>query len=157
MEAAPFVKVGRAHSAWAEIGASDWLVRQLRFGLQLPWRRKPPVSARIRSYNLSPADLGFACDEVRRWMTAGFCRRASAVDLKQIRRIGRVSPAFVTTTASKPRLVIDYTVVNECLEERTFRMDQLSDLAPTLHRDDCLFKADIKDAYYHLRLRKEDL
>jgi hypothetical protein len=42
------------------------------------------------------------------------------------------------------------------MEERTFRMDQLSDLAPTLRRDDCLFKADIKDAYYHLRLRKED-
>jgi hypothetical protein len=42
------------------------------------------------------------------------------------------------------------------MEERTFRMDQLSDLAPALRRDDCLFKADIKDAYYHLRLRKED-
>jgi hypothetical protein len=44
---------------------------------------------------------------------------------------------------------------NECLEDRTFRMDQLSDLAPSLRRDDCLFKADIQDAYYHLRLRKE--
>jgi hypothetical protein len=73
-----------------------------------------------------------------------------------MRRIGRVSPAFVTKTASRPRLVVDYTVLNECLEERTFREDQLSDLAPTLHRDDCLFKADIKDAHYHLRLRKED-
>jgi hypothetical protein len=152
----PFIAVGLAHRAWAEIGASDWLVRQLRFGLQLPWRRKPPRSARVCSYNLSPNDLGFACDEVRRWMMAGFCRRASASDLLEISRRGRVSPAFVTTTASKPRLVIDYTVVNECMEERTFRMDQLSDLAPSLRRDDCLFKADIKDAYYHLRLRKED-
>jgi hypothetical protein len=35
-------------------------------------------------------------------------------------------------------------------------MDQLSDLAPSLRRDDCLFKAEIQDAYYHLRLRKED-
>jgi hypothetical protein len=35
-------------------------------------------------------------------------------------------------------------------------MDQLHDLAPALRRGDCLFKADIRDAYYHLRLRKED-
>jgi hypothetical protein len=150
----PFVAVGQAHRAWAAIGASEWLVRQLRFGLQLPRRRKPPRSAQIRSYNLSPADLGFACEEVRRWMTVGFCRRACAADLEEIRRRGRVSPAFVTTAASKSRLVIDYTVVNECMEERTFRMHQLSDLAPTLCRDDCMFKADIKDAHYHLRLRK---
>jgi hypothetical protein len=47
-------------------------------------------------------------------------------------------------------------VVNESLEERTFRMDQLSDLSLSLRRDDCLFKADIGDAYYHLRLRKVD-
>jgi hypothetical protein len=152
----PFVAVGREHRAWAEIGASDWFVRQLRFGLQLPWRRKPPWSARIRSHNLSPADRGFAFDEVRRWMAAGFCRQVSAADLVEIRLRGRVFPAFVTSTASKLHLVLDYIVVNECMEERSFRMDQLSDLIPTLRRDDCLFKADIKDAYYHLRLRKED-
>jgi hypothetical protein len=35
-------------------------------------------------------------------------------------------------------------------------MDQLSDLSPVLRPEDCLFKADICDAYYHLRLRKED-
>jgi hypothetical protein len=153
---APIVAVGLAHSAWAEIGASDWLICQLRFGLQLPWRRMPTRSAQIPSYNLSPADQGFACGEVKRWMTAGFCRRASDADLIAIRQRGRVSSAFVTTTAAKPRLVIDYTVVNECMETRNFRMDQLSDLAPTLLREDCMFKADIQDAYYHLRLRKSD-
>ena len=152
----PFVAVGLAHHSWTEIGASDWLVRQLRFGLQLPWKRKPPKSGQIPSYNLSPADLGFACGEVLRWMTAGYCRRASPIDLLDIRQRGRVSPAFVTTAARKSRLVIDYSVVNECLENRTFLMDQLSDLAQSLRRDDCLFKADIQDAYYHLRLRKED-
>jgi hypothetical protein len=52
---------------------------------------------------------------MRRWMTAGFYRRASAKDLRTIRRRDRASPAFVITTASKPRLVIDYTVVNECM------------------------------------------
>jgi hypothetical protein len=156
MSPPPFVAVGLAHHSWTEIGASDWLVCQLRFGLQLPWKRKPPKSGRIPSYNLSPGDLGFACGEVLRWMNAGYCHRASPRDSLEIRQRGRVSPAFVTTAARKSRLVIDYTVVNESLEDSTFRMDQLSDLAPSRRRDDCLFKADIQDAYYHLRLRKED-
>jgi hypothetical protein len=89
-------------------------------------------------------------------MKAGYFRRASPIYISDIRHRGRVSPAFVTTAARKSRLVVDYTVVNDCLEDRTFRIDQLSDLAPSLRRDDCLFKADIQDAYYHLRLRNED-
>jgi hypothetical protein len=35
-------------------------------------------------------------------------------------------------------------------------MDQLSNLAPALRIDDCLFNANTRDAYHHLRLRKED-
>jgi hypothetical protein len=62
----PFVTVGRAHRARAEIGSSAWLVRQLRFGFQLPRSRKPPRPARVPSYNLCPADLEFACGEVQR-------------------------------------------------------------------------------------------
>jgi hypothetical protein len=152
----PFVAVGLAHRSWTEIGASDWVVRQLRFGIQLLWNRKPPRSGRIQSYNINPTDLVFACGEVLWWTKAGYCHRATTAELSEIRQRGRVSPAFVTTAARKSRLVIDHTVINECLEDRTFRMDQLSDLAPSLRRDDCLFKADIQDAYYHLRLRKED-
>jgi hypothetical protein len=61
----PFAEVGRAHEAWADIGASPWLVRKLRFGLQLPWNRKPR-NTRAREYNLSPEDLAFARGEVLR-------------------------------------------------------------------------------------------
>jgi hypothetical protein len=90
---------------------------------------------------------GFACGEVLRWMKAGYCRRASPRDILDIRQRGRVSTAFVTTDARKIRLVIYYTVVNEFFEDRIFRVDQLSDLGPSLRRDDCLFKADMQDAY----------
>jgi hypothetical protein len=74
--------------------------------------------------------------------------------ISAINRSGRVSPAFVTATAAKQRLVTDNTVVNEYMEKRTFRMDHLSDLAPVLRRDDCMFKADTQEAYYNLRLGK---
>jgi hypothetical protein len=99
---------------------------------------------------------GVRMGEVRRWMMAGFCRRASDSDIPAIHRSGRVSPAFITTTAAKQILFIDYTMVKECMEKSTFRMGQLSDLAPILRRDECMFEADIQDAYYHLLLRKSD-
>jgi hypothetical protein len=35
-------------------------------------------------------------------------------------------------------------------------MDTLSDLATQLRPGDALFKADVQDAYYHLRLRRSD-
>jgi hypothetical protein len=57
---------------------------------------------------------------------------------------------------SKPRVVIDYTTQNEVLRFRKFRMDTLADLAPQLKPGNVLFKADVQDAYYYLRLRRCD-
>lgn len=156
MEAPPYVSVGRAYKEWEEIGASPWLVRQLRYGIQLPWRSLPGRERRVREYPLSPGDRSFSKMEIDRWLASRFIRRANGQEVKTILRHGCVSPAFVTSSAGKRRIVVDYKKVNEHLEERTFRMDQLADIAPTLRRDDCLFKADIKDGYYHLRLRRQD-
>lgn len=86
----------------------------------------------------------------------GFARPATPSEVRHLTRAGKIFPSFVTKTAGRDRLVVDYKRANECLEARTFRMDQISDLASVLQKGDCLFKADIKDAYYHLRLRKED-
>jgi hypothetical protein len=131
----PFAAVGRTHQAWTGIGASPWLVRQLQFGLQLPWNRKPRIT-RARDYNLSLEDLLFARCEVGRWVSAGYCREANGADMRALRRAGSISPAFVTTSAMKLRLVIDYSLVNECLDDRSFRMEQLADLSPSLRPDD---------------------
>lgn len=51
---------------------------------------------------------------------------------------------------------MDYLVVNEALEDRTFRMDQLTDLAPVLKHADSLFRAYLSEFNYHLRFRFTD-
>ena len=146
---------GLVYRQWELIGSSPWLVRQLRFGIQIPWVKDPPYR-RPRAFELSPKEACFAEEEIRRWMMLGFSRRATVIEERRLRKRGQISPAFVTNMQSKPRLVIDYKRVNDCLEHRTFRMDQLSDLVPVLTEGDSLFKADIKDAYYHLRSRASD-
>lgn len=69
-------------------------------------------------------------------------------------RHGCISPGFVTTSAGKWRIVVDYKKVIEHLEDRSFKMEQLTDIAPSLRREDCFLKADVKDGYNHLRLRR---
>jgi hypothetical protein len=75
----PFVAVGSAHPAWTDVGASPWLVWQLRYGLELPCNRKPR-NMRAREYNLSPMDLEFSRREVRRCIEAWYCHEASDED-----------------------------------------------------------------------------
>lgn len=151
----PFALVGAAHQVWERIGATPWLLRQLRYGLQLLWLASPMYQAKSR-YDLEPAQARFAEKEVRRWVRLEYTLQATPGQSARLLRRGLVSPGFVTDTAMKLRLVIDYSKVNQCLEERTFRMDQLGDLAAALRPRDALFKADVSDAYYHLRLRISD-
>lgn len=149
-----YTQVGARYRAWEEIGATPWLVRQIRFGIQLPWTGPCRFQHRS-SYDLSPAHQKFAREEVQRWLSLGYVRKANPSQGRRLAQRGMVAPAFVSE-GRKPRLVIDYSVVNESLDQRTFRMDQLGDLAAVLHPRDRLFKADITDAYYHLRLRRSD-
>lgn len=56
---------------------------------------------------------------------------------------GYIISAFLTGASRK--LVTDYKV-NEILEERNLRMDQISDLEEVLKPNGGLFRADISDA-----------
>lgn len=67
-----------------------------------------------------------------------------------------MSEAFVAESSGNMRLVVDYSKLNDCIEESYFRMEELTHLEPMLHRGDSLLKADIKDGYYSLPLRKRD-
>ena len=90
---------------------------------------------------------------MRRWLELGYARLTNKAEWEKVMRQGTVSPAFVTSTARELRLVVDYSRVNVSLEDRTFRMDQLGDLAAVLEPNDALFRAYISDAYYHLQIR----
>lgn len=72
----PSVLVERSHAAWRALGASLWLVRQLRFGLQLPWTQEEPYW-RQRTYLLSRKDSLSAQTEVEWWLIKRFVRSAT--------------------------------------------------------------------------------
>jgi hypothetical protein len=145
MPALPFVRVEHACREWVGIGARDWLVRQLRFGLQLPWTRRPPSSSRIPQYYLMKEDGRFACE----LLGGGALDDGRLLPPRQ--RRGHAFDPSAWARLSGIRYLHGFEA-----EISRRRVDQLIDLAPALRRGDCLFKADIRDAYYHLCLRKED-
>jgi Reverse transcriptase (RNA-dependent DNA polymerase) len=150
-ENAPYKRVAAHAHKWQQIGASPALLRNIKYGVLLPWTGQPRLGVR-REYPLTVGDYVFANAEMNRWISHGF---AEEITEAEARRIGLVVSAFVVH-GSKPRVVIDYTSQNEYLATRKFRMDTLGDLAPQLRPDDSLVKADVQDAYYHLRLRRCD-
>jgi hypothetical protein len=103
-----------------------------------------------REYPLPLDDYRFASSEMHRWVREGFAEEISEAEA---RTIGLVVSGLVTHGA-KRRVVVDYSTQNEVLGARKFKLDTLADLAPQLRPGDALLKADVKDAYYHLRLRR---
>jgi hypothetical protein len=102
--------------------------------------------------SISADDYRFASFEMDRWVHEGFAEEISEAEA---RTIGLVVSGFVVHGA-KRRVVVDYTTQNEVLGARKFRMDTLADLAPQLRPGNALLKADVQDAYNHLRQRRCD-
>lgn len=90
-----------------------------------------------------------------RWLERGFFWDPTEAQRPVLHRTGKVYHSLAADTAGRKRLVVDYTR-EKWVEPRTFGMDQLDHLDPELIKRDNLFKADLKDGYYHLRLRERD-
>jgi hypothetical protein len=151
MDSAPYRRVAAHAKTWEQIGASPALIRMIKYGVLLPWTGQPRLGVR-REYPLTPEVHEFATQEMDRRITQGY---AEEITEAEARRVGLVVSGFVVH-GSKPRVVVDYTPQNEHLGTRKFRTDTLADLAPQLLPEDVLLKADVEDAYYHLRIRRCD-
>lgn len=138
--------------AWRRIGASPWVLDTLRRGIYLPWVKKPP-RFRSKGYQVAPADADYLKREITRGLARGFYRELTD---EEANKAHCIVGAFVTHSAGKQRLVIDYRVPNQYLEERKFKYESLYDLAPQLRPGDAMLSWDISDAFFHLEIRPTD-
>lgn len=87
----PFAAIAAKWQGWEEIGASPWAVRQLRYGLNLPWV-SPPKAHRAPPYPAERGKREFITIEVIRWKKLGYVRE---VGREEPRSWNHVSSAFV--------------------------------------------------------------
>lgn len=120
--------------------------------MPLPWVAEPPPR-RAAAYPLPPVWHEWAAKEAQRWCAAGFARRLSR---RAAATAKWVSPAFVADKKRKPRLVIDLSYVNGFLHDRPFKYESLAALLSQLEPQDYLVSWDVKDAFHHLMLQRQD-
>lgn len=130
----PSVQVRRRVGAWRRIGASPWVVDTITRGIYLPWTSKPS-RFRAKGYQVAAADQDFLEKEIARGLSRGFYRELTPTEAKTSHC---VVAAFVTHSAGKQRLVIDYRIPNRHLAKRKFKYESLFDLAPQLRRGDAM-------------------
>jgi hypothetical protein len=147
--------VGKRWRAWAGIGASSRLLKWLRTGVRVPWRRGPPppfnMGASLKAEGLSPEQLAFLGPEVNRLMAVGGLQRARS-------RARHVSRAFLVPKPGGAgfRLVFDLRYLNQFVKDMPLSMETLKRLRLLANRGDFMVSFDVQDGFYHVRLAPED-
>lgn len=134
------------------MGASEWVAKLITYDLTLPWLSEPPPW-RLPRLPLPPNVLEWSQDEVDRWCSRGFARRATAAEARRARW---VSASFVVDIDTKLSLVLDYQHQNQYMESRPFRYEQMADLIMDLGPIDHLTSWDVADAFHHVCLSPKE-
>lgn len=142
----------RAVKAWRALGASRWVIRTILEGAQIPWKRRPRYH-RARPYPVAAKDQAFALAEMERCVRLGYWEELYGAEKEKPVVIVN---GFVTWSAGKQRFVIDARYQNKEIDDRRFKYEALTDLAPQLRAGDKLISWDVKDAYHHVPLRVAD-
>lgn len=128
------------------------MIDTLTQGINLPWVTPPPRH-HAKGYPVADRDKAYLVGELERGLAGGFYWELSPAEAATAHCILGV---FVTWSAGKPRMVIDYRLPKAHLAERKFKYESLYDLAPQLPPGDSMLSWDIKDAFFHLELRPRD-
>lgn len=142
----------RAIKAWRALGASRWVIKTILEGAQIPWKYCPRYH-RARPYPVARKDQAFALAEMERCVRLGHWKELHGEDKEKPVVIVN---GFVTWSAGKQRFVIDARYQNQAIDDRRFKYEALTDLAPQLRAGHQLIGWDVKDAYHHVPLRKAD-
>lgn len=124
----------RAVKAWRALGASRWVIRTILEGAQIPWKRRPRYH-RARHYPVAAKDQAFALAEMGRCVRLGYWEELYGAEKEKPVVIVN---GFVTWSAGKQRFVIDARYQNKEIDDRRFKYEALTDLAPQLRAGDKL-------------------
>jgi hypothetical protein len=143
---------------WRELGASEWLVRQVREGLFF----RPKNAEELKGKYGRPIELE---EEQWEWLKKEFARIEGTGAVEWVGEEGDempegllyASPVFLVpkTGPKKWRLVIDMRVVNKGLRAPKFKMDRLEEFVRWARKGWFVFTLDLKEGYFHQRLSEE--
>ena len=150
----------RAEAWGVLLGASQYLVRSIKFGI-----RDPPTVPFTDGRVLPPIpqteeDKMFASEDLRKGVKEGVYQEVSkAYALGQVRRGRLVSSAFVVWqgegTERKGRFVLNFHRQSKHWPKGSIKMETIPSFAVELERDDVMFSFDVQSGYRHFFLHPD--
>ena len=157
LEDPPYARLRGRLSAWRRIGAPSRVLQWIHTGAPLQWGPSgPPPPFDQGEYPLRSEEEWAAWRTLRDdyLATGAIVRTAPSSD-------ARISRAFLVAKPSedgqtKFRLVIDLRRVNRHLRKVGLKYERLKDFGYLLKNGDFLVGFDVRNAYHHIRMRKDE-
>jgi len=146
-------KVRAAAAFWQHMGASRQVLDWIRTGVKFQWATGSPP----RPFSQAPrlvdeAHCAWLLDKIQEGLETG---AHGPLPLRRGRPDARwLSPAHVTTSAGKNRLVVAYTRLNDACQAATCRYETIEHLVDLLTPSSWLFSCDLSAAYHHCAIHK---
>lgn len=141
-------KVRAASCFWRHMGASRQVLDWIQRGVKFNWKDgKPPKPFSQRPRMVPEQHCKWLLDKLQEGLTTGahgpLPSRRGRADARWL------SPAHVTVSAGKPRLVVAYTQLNDACEAAACRYETIDHLVDILTPQSWLLSADLSAAYHH--------
>lgn len=135
-------------SYWAAHASDPWVIATLTHGYKLQFRRRPPVSRRVKTTIISDPAKALALDQELSALLA--MKAIEAVDPLASPR-GFYSNYFLVQKKNGGyRPILDLRNLNRCLKVLPFRMLTTADVLRTVAQGEWFTSVDLKDAYFHV-------
>lgn len=123
----------------------------IEFGVPYDFPDGPPPGNRGLEYQLSKELDAVRDQELQRFSDLGVVRPLPPEDVNEATFCG----IFIVRQPNKDRPIIDQRFPNSFTRKVHFKMDSIKDVRDLIQNGDYLIKIDLKDAYLHMKYRKQ--
>ncbi len=139
---------------WKQIGASDYVVNILRYGLTLEFKEPPPMTKipQIKeSYQNDPISRKALEEAVEELLN-----KRVLEEVEQPNSPGYYGRLFLQPKkeTNKWRTIIDLSDLNEFIVNPSFQMESPKTIQAAMRKDLWCTSVDLKDAYFHILIHK---
>ena len=146
--------------AWKALGASEYLTRQIRFGIRdmptIPFK----VGRKLPSIPQTEKDLSFASDKILKGVEGRVFEQVTEGYAHRCLREGKlISSAFVAWAGEgedeKGRFVLNFHAQSKHWPKGSVKMETIPTFALEVEREDVLFSFDIESGFHHFYLHPD--
>ena len=129
---------------WEEMGASNWILKVITCGYELPFAGSLPEPKIFSNHRSARNHQSFVSDAIKDLVSRGCVRKVKRGEVRVC------SPLGVVDNGKKLRLILDLRYVNRHLARFRFKLEDLKAVANVYNKGDYVVTFDLKSGYHHI-------